>query len=333
MTQMKRIAFIATILAGSFAFADDSAPTGSEFQHQANAGTWEVTPALTYGDMYMADDPANTGSPLNQNPNTSTDDHFFMLSATGEYGIIPMLSVGVKLMYEMDSISYSPSNGIDPTGGTSMKASGLTDPEIFVNGRNELSFGSLRWGAHFRFTLGKHVIDSSGTSEDENSGGMTFTPFVGYERQLGSTGVIGARLKYDIIQTDRNFTDNSTAVASLPGMVSYTVKGGNNAVLSVFYETNLDPVILGFDTGLFWHQGSTINFSQPVAGVSSLDAHDGQMAPFLDVYGNWKLAPNIELLPKFGMNVVNSNQGYLPGTVAQNKVVTTSGTVGARFSF
>jgi hypothetical protein len=327
MIQIKKIVLATMLFAGPLALAESS-----EFQHQTDAGKWEVTPGLSWEELYVSDNPANAAAPFNTNPSTSTDTTAIFANVKGEYGIMPMLSVGVKLNYEMDSISISPSNGNDPNGGTSMKASGLADPSIFVNGKNSLGSGSLRWGTNFSFSLAKHTINSSGTSEDENSGGMTLTPFVGYEMPLGN-GVFGVRLKYDLLQTDRKVTNNSTAFAAVPGLTSYSIKNGNNLVFYVFYEANLEPVILGMDAGIAQHASSKIVFSQPVFGTSDVDAHDSMVLPLMDLYANWRLTPSIELLPKIGANVLNINEPYLPGTVAQSKIMAVYANVAARFVF
>jgi hypothetical protein len=180
-----------------------------------------------------------------------------------------------------------------------------------VNGKVDVGPGSLRFGTDFSTSLGNHSISTDGFSEDENSGSMLLTPFVGYEMAFGSNMLGGLRLKYDLIQTDRKFTNNS-----LPALASayktYEISGGNNLALYAFYEINFEPVLWGVDLGVYNHAGSKLYFDQ---AATSVDAKDSMTAPVFDTYAKWDFAPGMSLLPKIGLNYTNPNQVYLPNMV------------------
>lgn len=327
MVHFKRALLALTFVGACSAFADGN--TGSQFYHQADDGQWELTPDLAMGGISMKNDTSKASFPFNTGAVTGSSDNFFMFNVKGEYGINHMMSVGVKLGFETDSWTINPTSLLDPNHGTSLKASGMTDPEIYLSARSDMGSGSLRYGANLRVSPGNQKIDSSGTSETEYSGGTTFTPYIGYEMPV-SSGICGVKLKYDLIQTARKFTNNSTTTA---GLQSFTITEGNNAALYAFHEMNFEQWIWGIDLGVALHSNSKINFSQPIFGTNDVDVHDNLFLPVFDTYATYKLSSNLELLPKAGMNVLNPNQPYLPVTVAVNKIMPWYVDVGLRYTF
>jgi hypothetical protein len=300
-------------LLGAYAFAEDNAnPVTSEFQHQANAGVWEVTPGMSFGNFKT-----NYGSGNTLQLSSSTD---AMTSEfiKGEYGINEMFAVGVQLAYQTDNITYSPSQA----GGTAItKIDGMNDPVIYFLGRNDVGYGSIHYGLNFDFAVDKGQINT--TSMNEASGGLTFTPFVGYEFGIGP-GILGAKASYDI-RTNRSYEDNR----GNNGTSSLTLKDGQAFTIMAFYEWNLDPVVWGLDLGLV--NRTADHFTE---NGKSGSLNNGSNNFNISTYANWTVIPMVHILPSIGYGILP--QGF-PSTMVANGGINTIagmfGTVAVRLAF
>lgn len=306
--KMKYLAFALPLALSTAAFAADSSSGVSVYEHQTDSGKWEVTPGFTFGSIKT-----NFNATAANGNLTSASDSIFNFSVAGEYGINEMLSVGLKIGYQTDSFSLTPS------GSSSPSASGMTDPVLYVNGKNAVGPGLIRWGALLDFSLGAMTLSSDGKTYNESSGGITLTPFVGYEMANIGPGTLGARLAYDLYQSDRSFTNN------MQTNTSEKIKAGNNLSFVVFYEMPFDPVIWGVDVGIVNHSAATFN-----NGTTDTSMNDGQTNFKVETYAAWTVAPDITVLPTIGYGPMGVG-GYLAnGATSQNGIY---GTVAARFGF
>jgi hypothetical protein len=316
MTRLRLIALTLPLAMMSAAALADGGSTASEFEHQADAGKWEVTPGFTFGSFKS--NYSSTCSFCSANGGlTSQTDSQFNFNVKGEYGINEMLSVGLNLGYSSDSESFSPS------GATGLKYQGMADPTIFVNGRNDLGVGSIHWGAILDIGLQKQTVNS--TTASESSNGFTFTPFVGYEAMVGP-GILGAKVSYDLIQTNKSWVNN-TADATNFGETE-TTKNGNLLTFLVFWEMNFNPVIWGVDVGLINHASTTTNYADGTSQGNS----DNFTAFTVATYANWAVTPDIFILPTigFGPNRQSINANSLIGATSESGFY---GTIAARFAF
>jgi len=309
MTLLRIIALTLPMAMMSAAALADGGSTTSEFEHQADAGKWEVSPSFTFGSIKSnySTTCAACGT------TTSGTDSQFNFNAKGEYGINEMLSVGLNLGYSTDSWSYSPG------GGNSMKVQGMPDPSVFLNGRNDLGVGSIHWGAILTFALAKGQLNN--TTANETDGGFTFTPFVGYEAMVGP-GTLGARVSYDVLKTNDNFNDNVGGTST-----SAYDKNGNILTFAVFWEMNFNPVVWGIDVGLLNHSAS----STVESGVTTNNS-DNFTAFNISTYANWTVAQDISILPTigYGTNYQAITANVVPGSTSSAGIY---GTIGARFAF
>ncbi len=134
--KIKHFAFALPLALSTAAFAADSSSGVSVYYNTKRIEKWEVTPGFTFGSIKTNYDSSKSGGV------NSITDSLFNFSVGGEYGINEMISVGLKLGYQTDSFSTSPSQkGTNPSG------SGMTDPVLYVNGKNAVGPGTLRSGA------------------------------------------------------------------------------------------------------------------------------------------------------------------------------------------
>lgn len=249
---------------------------GSQYQHQAENKVFELTPAITYGSIkYM----------YSSTSYTSTSDTVMNIALTGEYGFSRILSGGVKLAYAMDSFAASSSSA-------KLKASGLADPGLFINGRALIGPGLIRYGALLSISPDYRLISSSaaGSSSNEYSGGVTLNHFVGYEIQVGR-GIVGARLSSDLIQTGRKFTVSNNGTDT-----GVTVNGGQSIAGVGFTEWPVSDWLFGGDIGMITYSSLT-----EASSNSTPYAADGSQSHFkIDGYVTYHFSDHITALGDVG---------------------------------
>ncbi|NJL25085.1 MAG: hypothetical protein HC902_07860 [Calothrix sp. SM1_5_4] len=198
----------------------------SEYQHQTEAGRWEVTPSVGIH--------ARNGTPRDATTTKKIYSGSLPLSVRGEYGISSLFSVGTQLGYTMGAVSYDCDSS---TTCDSTTFKGFVDPEVYLNGRVGIGPGSLRFGANVAFSPMKAEISSNGDANNF-SGGTTVSPYVGYEFFVGR-GLLGFRGAYDLYQSEREVSDKT----STPN--SYKVTDGQDISLAAFYEYPIWKLSIG----------------------------------------------------------------------------------------
>lgn len=311
MNNMAKVLLLVLMSSFSSAFADDTAL--SEFQHMASGGKFEFTPSLEVGSYVQKYDLTYS------NGVDKTTDHYYLYGVRAEYGFSDMISAGFLLRYASHNIAY-------PSGAANRTANGLVNPDIYVNAKNAIGPGTLRYGAHFLWSMSKHYIDSQGDS-NADSGGSTLNLFAGYELPIMSSMVVGLQAAYDIWQDDRQF-HNETFPSFLQ---DNKVKNGGWWNLRAFFEYTMDPVLYGIELNYVNHAQSKINFAS--GALPDTDVHDNGSAIAADLYGNWKIAKDTSLLPTIGFDTTDHNIGYLPGVVGANSGVGMFVNVAGRFGF
>jgi hypothetical protein len=302
---MKLFALILPFAMSTAALAEGSSfGTTSQYMHQTDAGKFEVTPDFMFGWNKVS---------LNQNPSNTLDhvnDNVFNLSVLGEYGINDMLSVGIKLGYQTDNMTPS-----DKTAASDGSFKGMLDPAVYLNGRVGAGPGQFRFGANLAFAITKGNIDGNFLPNgNEQDGGITLTPYVGYEMMLGS-GLAGVRIAYDIIKTDQD-----------DGAVVGKQSGGNTTSYALFYEMNMVPVIWGFDVALNTHNSTSTKFNGNTTANND-DYNDYEIA----TYAAWEVCPDITILPKIAYaNDLTGRSGQIANEKSTNGF---NVGVGARFAF
>jgi hypothetical protein len=198
---MKKLVVLLAVLAGTSAFAGESAQ--SEFFYQAPAAAHEGTFGLGFFTGEVDTSP-------------SIDLSGQRVFAEYEYGINEAWAVGVLLNYTQTKIDTSPST--DSTG--------LNDLEINVKGKHTPEAG-LRYGAMIELALQDGEVKSNGDT-NQATGGIMVNPYVGYEMakdqcKFGGKLARGVRLK-DEKEEDKG--SNTTEESS----------GGEATTLTGFYE-------------------------------------------------------------------------------------------------
>lgn len=287
---LKQLKIILTVVACLFSlqtFAQKSSDSGSEFQHQAKSGKIELTPELTFGQTTVNFNGAYTTG------QTSVNDNYSNFSIMGEYGFNRTLSAGVKLGYQTELV---PASG----GNASSSGSGLTDTGVFLNGRVIVGSGLFRFGGNLSFASGASVTNND-NNVNEYSGGITFTPRVGYEKNVGH-GILGARVSYDLIQTDRNISIPLNS-PNYTGGTSAKIAGGNVLTATAFYEVPMARFVWGLNLSAF--RSNSTKFFDSV--TPSTDDHDGYIGYLFATYGSWSVSRNIKILPTVGYGVPRVN--------------------------
>jgi len=209
--------FSLSLIFTSAAFAQDG--NGSQYQYQAPANQFDLTPALEFQGVNTKFKGGSTSS-LKQTTVT--------IDAMGEYGLNDMFSVGLILA----AAAEGDDNGT--SGVRNTHSTGFLDPDLFVNGRLQLGPGSFRFGTHLTVALEKKHLYSDGNS-NQSSGGIHMSPFVGYEVEI-NRNIFGARFIYDF-----SLMHNKLDLQGLSG----TEKGGEVFTSALFYEYHLTRVIIG----------------------------------------------------------------------------------------
>ena len=225
---------------GAVAVAAEGDLMDTEYLHQPNAGTFELTPGLggAPGNTALLNQPNGI---ILRNYNISGSDTKFNLflvpiMVSADYGISSMFSIGASLTYGSGATGFSNC----PSGGTcnSHTIKGLFDPELYFKGRAAIGPGVLQYGVVAEVGVEKSKTDSSG---DGNwaTGGTTLSPFIAYQLPVG-TGALGARFKYDLYKGDRKSTSQTSSAS-----IDSTTSNGNAVSVDAFYEIPVGIVTLG----------------------------------------------------------------------------------------
>lgn len=260
-------------------------PANSEMQHMAADGQFELTPSLTYSRATMTNNSA-----ISEDNESSESDSIGNLAFLGEYGLSSGLAVGFRLAYQTESITQSGGLGLGAGGPLSapLKAAGLLDPSFYLKAKTNLGPGSLRYG----LTVSASIYNSISTgfqTANEATGGVTVTPFLGYESPIGDS-VLGVRLAYDAYQSPRVIQSDSSAGSSA------RMAGGNVFSAVAYAEMPLWSGIWGLSGGIV--QNITTKYSDSV--TPSTDQQDALVLPLGFVYGSYVIAPDTTLLPTIG---------------------------------
>lgn len=208
----------------------------SEFFHAPAAGMSDVT---VHGGYSL-------GTTRDQAPGSADVDVNGIRNLGVEYiyGISDMFKVGVDVSYTNVSTGENPdtqSSGIDPI-------------TIKGSGNYQLGMGTLVYGLRAQFAVEKAKIESNGDTNrsvgdilsNVSEGGFELAPFVGYSILLGDAHTVGAKLSYEVINSD---TDVEDATAGF----DYKFSGGSEGALAVFYEYNMAGMPLGAALTYDWY--------------------------------------------------------------------------------
>lgn len=237
--------------------ADTQVDYGSIRHHQAAAGKIEITGQLEYLDkvVKLNDNSQNT-IPGGALASVSTRFNKGDVSGlgeiiTGEYGINDHYAISLRLI--TGSLKVKP----DPTPGTyagkagiedSWTQSGIEDPTIALNSRyDHVGPGTLRWGVPVSFSLEKHKIDQN-LDANLQTGGLSFAPYVAYEKMFGLGSRIGINFQYSASLTNRHIENDSNigrifhgasvngALQAQGGVTNYTAGGASSFEGDVYFE-------------------------------------------------------------------------------------------------
>lgn len=249
----------------------------SELMHQAEAGSFELTPLFGI---------ANTHIEYKTNAYVkSADQAGLFIGAQAEYGFSEALSLGLSLTYNDFRQTYAKKDNVSIDDAYRR---GLSDPDVYLMGRTRAGDGWFRYGAHLTTTVEKSKWD--GKTANAASGGTTLAPFVGFETHAGP-GIAGGKIAYDVYKSDRDYEDSS----SNPTVTS-KIKGGERLALTGFYEWTIAPIIdLGFSLQyLDWAQTK-----RETSGVTVTN-DDRSSRLNLEVYAPLHLKNQITLVPFLG---------------------------------
>jgi hypothetical protein len=286
-----------------------SGSNGSEYMYQSGAGQFNVTPAVLFNAVAVKYNENNTGIKDFTGKLTSIP-----VSVGGEYGISQMLAIGLNLSYYSSNSSFSCDSSVTNCP-SSTHSRGLQDPSIDLKLRNSVGVGTLRYGVDFGFSLEKAKSDKDGNS-NAASGGMTYSPFVGYELPLGP-GFLGARATYSIFGDRKLKDDNNTD--------DTTVTGGNSLDVTAFYEANVGKITYGGALSYF-SSGSSDSKIGSASSVDQKNAVSGFRGHF---YMPVHFTPTITLLPVAGLMVANYTSSGATADAAASVYLG----VGGRFTF
>lgn len=292
---MKHVLALLMLVSGS-AFAADN---GSEYMWQTPADKWEVTPSLSM--MKTTTKPKAAGAQDIEMSATT-------ISVKGEYGISEQFSAGLLLA----NVS-----GKAEQGATSIDVKGMADIIAFFHGRNAMGTGSLRYGVDVGLGLSKREIESTGDT-NVSSGGISLTPFVGYEIAAAPC-TYGARLAYKMYAGERKQTDNTSTPAD-----DDKITGPTTTSLAFFYEHDMAPVRLGAALEIASNTESEIKTN----GGAGVKQGDGETTMGIKLYVPYTVNEMITILPEFT---------YAQATAKENNTIDSKSGwnlgVGGRFTF
>lgn len=303
------LAMVAGLMAlpTSYVFADDSAGSNSEFIHQTEAGKFELTPGLVYGNV--------SASSKNGGPSVAAVTTPF--SVEGEYGVNSMFSVGLTLSYASTSNKI---NNCPACTNTSTTSKGLSNPDINIVGRYPLGSGTLRFGGDLELTMTDATTDSSGNS-NADSGGMTLTPFVGYEMPMGP-GLLGVKVAYDLYKGDRK--SDVTATDGSGTVTNETISGGNSQTYSVFYEAKVAPTFTLGAALLYTSDPGTVTKTSSASASGNDNTSSIGIQPYLTA----QVADNVAILGTLIYDTIT-----VPSSASTGNETVYGVGVGARIAF
>lgn len=295
MTHCLKVASL--VLAMGFAGFVGAEEINSEYQHQAGAGKMEATPSLTYGTI---DETQRVGP-----GGKATVTPF---GVVGEYGIDSMMSVGLELGYQMATFKQ--------TGKQDVKIKGMTDPVLKFKSRFAAGPGVLKAGIDLALPLEKNKVEANG-DQNAATGGLTATPFVGYEMAAGP-GVFGARFNIDLYRGDRK-TDTAG--------VGTTETGGMEFALTPFYEWSISPTMT-LGGALSYINNAETTTKDDAAGTSKANK-DNSTTMGLKAYLPMTLSDGMVITP--ALEYATLSYGNANSDVSKATVLNIS--VAARFTF
>lgn len=212
---MKKALVIASLGLASAAYA--GTPVKSEFFYQTEPQKHQVTPELEYSSDKLETSTTGADSEL-----TNTQQ---ILNVRYEYGISEMFSTGAEVGYLTGDVETSTTGAASTT--TDQK--GLTDFNFFFKGNYApMDASSMHYGINVGISPADREEDSTKKETNAVSGGMSMTPYVGYQWLVGA-GVWGANLSHEMDLGDRS-------VNIKPGTTTEKRTGGNDTILTGFYE-------------------------------------------------------------------------------------------------
>jgi len=243
----------------------------SEYYHAPAAGVNELT---IHGGYGLGTSRGATAGSVDTDINGARN-----LGVEWVYGISDMFKVGADISYSTLTID---------NGTTDTKNSGIEPIVLKGSGNVQLGAGTLVYGLRAQFAVEKAKIEDNGDSNrtfgDELSnfgeGGFELAPWVGYSLLLGQSHNLGAKVSYEVVNTD---TKVDTAVGEL------TLSGGSEGRASVFYEYLLSDMPLGAALNYDWY--TKIESEGPTTF-----ALDSRSMIGVDLYtrinaGNWGIIP------------------------------------------
>lgn len=287
---------LATLLACSAtAFAEGGeSTTKSVWMHYADAGKWEIWPMFAYADSTFK---------LNSNP---ANGPFTKFEAKGmaeqlkvEYGINEMFSAGLIL----GNVNLRAQPTPEGTGFIpDFNISGMADPLLYFEGRNNMGPGTLLYGLNLTVALGNHTVDAQFNNNASN-GGIGANPWVGYQMHLGPGTIVG-KLQYSGFLTDRKTVTTATNGTT----TTTTTDGGQMTQMDVLWEQNITPTIIygaGFTYNAFMQTKNT------TSGVQT-DGDNGTAALGGEAYAVFIIpAPGFEFIAAPLLSYNNAGAGFI----------------------
>jgi hypothetical protein len=216
-------------------------PDPSEFFYQTPSGQSAGTIQAGYLDREYK----ITNGPGGQVIGTARDTGLTQAGVRYEVGLNDMWSVEGALTYSL--IKRDPAQ---PTADSSNIA-GLDDFQINVKGTMHTSGFRLRYGAQNKiglFPASFSATPGGGENLNNSSGRFTFTPYLGADIDVGA-GILGAKASYDLIKQD--------VALHGPSGTNNVYSGGQDFIVSLFYEWSIQPTLIGLALDYFNEGRST----------------------------------------------------------------------------
>jgi hypothetical protein len=256
---------------------------GSYYEHQSDAFKWEMNyvPSLGFYDVPGA---AYSAKVTN-----------VQLAIGPEYGINNTFSIGLSVGYDLEFISTSTQGS---SGGGN--ANGLLPPTLYLNSRFLLGGLLLKVGFDFSSPIDSTSNSAAGTSSGV-SNGMTFTPFLGLEGDLGS-GRIGVRFAMDAWKSTRSISVSGT---------SFDFTGGQMTKGVLFWEQPLRGEDLwGVDAGIVQFTGENVQVDNSslsptqAAAISAALQTSSLTVPQIEIYWSMKSSSDYRVTPTLGYSAM-----------------------------
>jgi hypothetical protein len=273
----RRLVTIVILVCSNLAYADKK--PGSEQQHQANAGVFEVAPGA---QIYQLTSKYPSGS---LNPRTDTT--LFSSGVVVEYGMNSLFSAGFDFRYGWQ---WSDNAGVIVRDHHKV---GWHDPSAFLKFKlDDLGPGSLR----FQLSASKSLKEMNDSGN--YSGGTKLKPEIGYEVYFGPN-TLGVRFGYGAYIGAREYSPADE--------FKYKIKGGNDFTTTAFYEFSAAPYTLGFSLKIENVESSKMTADSMaaydvniVSGVgATIDYSSSTSAYELATYVPVDLSPTLRIVPAF----------------------------------